>query len=86
MTSLRIQFAERSGVPASTLRFYETTGLLPAERSAAGYRIYSGDSVERLQFIAAAKHLGLPLEEIAELLGVWQSGACSMCGPNCALG
>jgi hypothetical protein len=29
-----------------------------------------------LGFIGAAKHLGLALEEISELLGVWQSGAC----------
>ncbi|MEU1516063.1 MerR family DNA-binding protein [Streptomyces sp. NPDC005811] len=30
-----------------------------------------------LAFIDAAKHLGLPLEEIAELLGVWESGVCA---------
>ena len=33
VTSLKIsQLAERSGVPATTLRFYESAGLLPAER------------------------------------------------------
>ena len=32
--------------------------------------------MRRLAFIGAAKHLGLPLEEIAGLLTVWQSGAC----------
>jgi DNA-binding transcriptional MerR regulator len=71
------QLAERAGVPATTLRFYETAGLLPAERTPAGYRIYGEDAIERLSFIAAAKHLGLPLEEIAELLAVWESGACA---------
>lgn len=71
------QLAERTGVPATTLRFYETSGLLPAERSDAGYRIYGEDAVRRLTFIDAAKHLGLPLEEIAELLTVWESGACA---------
>ncbi|KEI45575.1 MerR family transcriptional regulator [Saccharopolyspora rectivirgula] len=70
------QLAERSGVPATTLRFYEGAGLLPAERTPAGYRVYGEDAVERLAFIGAAKHLGLPLEEIGELLSVWETGAC----------
>ncbi|MBT2390727.1 MerR family transcriptional regulator [Streptomyces sp. ISL-1] len=78
MTSLRIsQLAERSGVPATTLRFYETAGLLPAERTPAGYRVYTQESVERLAFISSAKLLGLPLEEIRELLGVWEQGVCA---------
>ncbi|MFT9480261.1 MerR family transcriptional regulator [Streptomyces sp. 11-1-2] len=77
MRTMRIsQLAERSGVPATTLRFYESAGLLPADRTPAGYRSYREDAVERLAFIGAAKHLGLPLEEIGELLGVWESGAC----------
>jgi len=71
------QLAERTGVPATTLRFYETAGLLSAERTAAGYRVYGEEAVERRSFIAAAKRLGLPLEEIAELLVVWENGACA---------
>jgi DNA-binding transcriptional MerR regulator len=70
------QLAERSGVPATTLRFYESSGLLSADRSDAGYRLYGEEAVRRLAFIDSAKHLGLPLEEIAELLAVWESGAC----------
>lgn len=77
MAEYRIsQLADRVGVPASTLRFYEQQGLLPAERSPSGYRLYDLQSVERLGFIAAAKHLGLPLTQIRELLGVWESGLC----------
>ena len=71
------QLAERTGVPATTLRFYETAGLLPAERTATGYRVYGDEAIERLAFIAAAKRLGLPLEEIADLLVVWENGACA---------
>ncbi len=78
MSSYRIsQLAERCGVPASTLRFYEGAGLLPAERTASGYRVYGDDAVQRLEFITSAKHLGLPLEEIGELLQVWQDGVCA---------
>jgi DNA-binding transcriptional MerR regulator len=71
------QLAERTGVPATTLRFYETAGLLPAERTAAGHRVYDEGAVERLAFIGTSKHLGLPLEEVAELLAVWESGTCA---------
>ena len=78
MSAMRIsQLAERSGVPATTLRFYEDAGLLPADRTQSGYRLYGEDAVERLELIGAAKHLGLPLEEIGQLLAVWESGACS---------
>ncbi|CPT31592.1 MerR family transcriptional regulator [Mycobacteroides abscessus subsp. abscessus] len=70
------QLAKRSGVPASTLRFYETLGLLAAQRTDSGYRIYDEATVERLAFIRAAKRVGLPLEEIGELLTVWDQGAC----------
>ncbi|MFD4743412.1 MerR family transcriptional regulator [Streptomyces virginiae] len=56
MSALRIsQLAERSGVPASTPRFYETAGLLPVERTPSGYRRYGPDAVERLGSISSAK-------------------------------
>ncbi|MGW5153183.1 MerR family transcriptional regulator [Rhodococcus koreensis] len=71
------QLAERSGVPATTLRFYEDIGLVPAERTAAGYRHYGEDAVDRLAFISSAKLLGLPLEEIRDLLAVWGRGECA---------
>ncbi|WP_258566105.1 MerR family DNA-binding protein [Streptomyces parvulus] len=38
--------------------------------------MYGEAAVERLAFIGAAKHLGLSLDEIGELLGVWEAGAC----------
>ena len=78
MGAMRIsQLAERCGVPATTLRFYESEGLLPAGRTSAGYRVYGPDALERLAFIAGAKRLGLELREIGELLAVWQDGVCA---------
>ncbi|MEV1008552.1 MerR family transcriptional regulator [Streptomyces sp. NPDC049881] len=78
MATMRIsQLAARTGVPATTLRFYETAGLLPAGRSPAGYRVYGEEAVERLAFVGAAKGLGLPLDEIGALLSVWESGVCA---------
>ncbi|WP_257232343.1 MerR family transcriptional regulator [Streptomyces sp. Rer75] len=78
MGTLRIsQLAERCGVRPSTLRFYETAGLLPAGRTASGYRLYDEEAVERLAFISSAKMLGLALEDIRELLDVRDEGVCA---------
>lgn len=70
------ELARRSGVPATTVRFYDAEGLLPARRSPSGYRLYGDGAVERLDFISAAKGLGLPLSEICRLLGPWEHGLC----------
>ncbi|GLP84113.1 MerR family transcriptional regulator [Mycobacterium antarcticum] len=70
------ELSRRSGVPASTLRYYGQIGLLPADRTAAGYRLYDERARQRLMFIEAAKRLQLSLPAIAELLVVWQSDAC----------
>lgn len=64
------QLAEVSGVPATTLRYYDSVGLLPADRDPTGFRVFSEDAVTRLAFIRAAKHLGVPLVEIRDLLVV----------------
>ena len=70
------ELAERVGVPPTTLRYYESQGLLPARRTGSGYRTYDDHDVERMQFITAVKKLGLPLDRIRDLLGVWQDGVC----------
>ncbi|MGH3462371.1 MAG: MerR family DNA-binding protein [Kribbellaceae bacterium] len=55
----------------------ESVGLLPAERTPAGYRVYDDTAVDRLTFIASAKHLGLSLDEIRELLDTRDRGVCA---------
>lgn len=57
--------ASATGMSAKTIRFYEQEGLLPEPpRTESGYRNYSGEDVERLQFVRQAKLLGLSLQEI----------------------
>jgi DNA-binding transcriptional MerR regulator len=71
------QTAERSGFSASSLRYYEGLGLIaPAERTASGYRLYDDRALSRLGFIARAKQLGCSLDEIADLVGVWDGERC----------
>jgi len=63
--------AQRAGVPLDTVRYYERRGLLrKPPRTAAGYRLYPGDTVRRVTFIKRAQALGFTLEEIAELLAL----------------
>jgi len=70
-TLTRGQLARRCGVGAETIRFYERQGLLPPpQRSEAGYRHFTLDTVQRLDFIRRAKELGFNLKEIAELLAL----------------
>jgi MerR family copper efflux transcriptional regulator len=71
------ELSRRSGVPASTLRYYEDVGLLPAtKRSPAGYRLYDDHARQRLMFIEAGKRLRLSLSSIGDLLTVWESDTC----------
>jgi DNA-binding transcriptional MerR regulator len=71
------QIAERSGFSASALRYYEGIGLVePSTRTGAGYRLYDDESLDRLAFIARAKQLGCSLEEITDLVGIWDGERC----------
>lgn len=63
------ELADRTGVSAKTIRYYESTGLLPnPPRESSGYRRYGETDVDRLSFLAKAKTLGFSLGEIADIL------------------
>ncbi|MBB1585043.1 MerR family transcriptional regulator [Serratia sp. OS31] len=65
------ELAERSGIAASAIRYYEQQGLLPkASRSANGYRVYSEASLERLHLIQIGQNLGFSLDTIRGVLSL----------------
>jgi MerR family copper efflux transcriptional regulator len=71
------EVSKRTGFSAATLRYYEDIGLLPqSTRTAAGYRVFDDNTLERLAFIARAKQLGCSLDEIADLTIAWEGGRC----------
>jgi MerR family copper efflux transcriptional regulator len=66
--------ARLSGVSAKMVRHYESLGLLPrVARTDSGYRQYSAADVHTLRFIKRSRDLGFSMEEIAELVGLWQN-------------
>lgn len=78
MTGMRIsEVAARTGLPASTIRYYESAGLIdPAERGSNGYRVYGAADVDRLSFIASAKRLNLGLSDVRQLVSARESDLC----------
>lgn len=69
MTPLTIgELSARSGLALSALRFYESEGLLPAERTAGGQRRYPRSALRRLAFVRSAQRIGLTLEEVKAAL------------------
>lgn len=66
------QASETSGVSQRMIRHYEKIGLIPPPpRRDSGYRDYSEADAARLRFIANARDLGFPIEEIRDLLSLW---------------
>jgi len=69
------QLAYTVGTTAKTLRFYEDQGLLPpAERTPAGYRDYTPETVARLDFIHRGQSAGLTLAQIRQILDIRDHG------------
>ena len=63
------ELAKAAGVPVSTVRFYERSGILaPEARTGANYRQYSEQSLGRLRFIRASQSTGFSLSDIRQLL------------------
>lgn len=73
------ELADATGVPTTTVRFYERRGLIaPEGRSEANYRLYGEASLERLRFIVAAKDAGFALGDVRALLD-FADGATPPC-------
>ncbi len=63
------EVAEITGVSVRTLHYYDGIGLLkPTETTGAGYRLYDGTALGRLQQILFFRELGFPLKEIRKIL------------------
>lgn len=70
------EVARLSNLPIKTIRYYEDLGLLAptVERSDSGYRLFHAQVLQRLAFIKRAQALGLRLDEIQTILGLYNQG------------
>lgn len=69
------ELADKAGVTAKTVRYYESIGLLPDPgRTASGYRDYDDDFLERLTFVRDAQAAGLTLKESRQILDMKAEG------------
>lgn len=64
--------ARRTGLSAKTIRYYEDIGLISPERSANGYRDYTGEDVHRLAFLRRARNLGFSIEDCRQLMALYR--------------
>ncbi|MCL6325737.1 redox-sensitive transcriptional activator SoxR [Pectobacterium polaris] len=62
------EVAKRSGLPISTLHFYESKGLLKAQRTAGNQRVFSRGVLRRIAIIRIAQSSGVSLAEIKDAL------------------
>ena len=66
------EVAKRAGLASRTIRFYESIGLVsPPGRARSGYRAYAEKDVHQLRFVASARALGFSVEEIRQLLALY---------------
>lgn len=64
------EVVQRTGVPASTLRFYEQKGLIASTGRRGLRRLFDAGVLERLALIALGRAAGFSLDEIAGMFGV----------------
>lgn len=63
--------ADKSGLPAKTIRYYEEIGLLNPSRRENGYRDYTNDDIHRLRFLQRSRGLGFSVAECRSLLSLY---------------
>ena len=69
------ELADRLGIPTSTVRYYERTGLIPeAARGESGYRFYDDAGLARVGFIRDSQASGFTLNQIRMILEVRDRG------------
>jgi MerR family redox-sensitive transcriptional activator SoxR len=69
--------ASEAGRRASSIRYYESVGLLPEPERVSGQRRYTPEVLARLGFIGVAQQAGFSLDEIRELLDGSEGGQAS---------
>jgi DNA-binding transcriptional MerR regulator len=68
------EMAERAGVTAHTLRYYERAGLLDVGRDPAGHRVYDGRDYARVVFLTRLRMTGMPIRDLQRYIALVAQG------------
>ena len=69
------ELAQRSGMTAHTIRYYERIGLLPPpDKDGSGHRIYDASVLVWIEFLGRLKQTGMPLREMLDYAALRQQG------------
>jgi MerR family redox-sensitive transcriptional activator SoxR len=71
------QIAKKANVNASTIRYYESIGLLPEPMRVNGQRRYSEEILNRMKFIKIGQQVGFRVQEISSLVDGLEAGSLS---------
>ena len=72
------EMAERTGVSAHTLRYYERIGLLSVARDAAGYRTYNSRDYARVVFLNRLRMTGMSIRDLQRYIALVAEGDASV--------
>ena len=65
--------AKMANLPVKTVRYYSDIGLvIPADRSDAGYRLYTDPDVAKLSFVGRARRYSFSIDQCRELLDLYE--------------
>ncbi len=82
------QVAREVGLNPKLIRYYEEVGLIPppvrteSPYASPGYRRFTGEDLQRLQFIKRARLLELSLADIRDLMAAHEAGCCGESRPS----
>lgn len=64
--------AQRSGLPAKTIRYYEDIKLVTPNRSENGYRVFQDSDLHKLAFLGRARALGFTIDDCRTLMALYE--------------
>ncbi|MEO0567732.1 MAG: Cu(I)-responsive transcriptional regulator [Pseudomonadota bacterium] len=67
--------AEKTGLPAKTIRYYEEIGLIAPHRGQNGYRVFADAHLHKLAFLGRARTLGFSIEDCRTLLALYEDNS-----------
>lgn len=73
------EVSNKTGIPVSTLRYYDREGMFPGmERSSGGIRVFSDNEIGLIKVIECLKKTGMSIKDIKEFLSWCQEGDASL--------